>query len=35
VLGTGITILSLEKEDYISLTGMVKNFEDGSSLIEQ
>ena len=35
VRGTSITIISHEKEDYISLTDMVKNFEGGYALIEQ
>jgi len=35
VRGTSITIISHEKEDYISLTDMVKNFEGGYTLIEQ
>jgi hypothetical protein len=35
VRGTSITIISREKEDYISLTDMVKNFEGGYTLIEQ
>lgn len=35
VQGTGITILSKELGDYISLTDMVRNFEGGSALIEQ
>ena len=34
VQGTAITILSQNEEDYISLTDMVKNFDGGSSLIE-
>ena len=35
VQGTEITILSTKEDDYISLTDMVKNFDGGSSLIEQ
>jgi len=35
VKGTEITILSKQKEDYISLSDMVRNFEGGSALIEQ
>lgn len=35
VRGTEITILSSEGNDFISLTDMVRNFEGGSSLIEQ
>jgi phage regulator Rha-like protein len=35
VQGTAVTVLSQEKDDYISLTDMVKNFEGGSALIEQ
>ena len=35
VQDTTITIISREKEDYISLTDMVKNFEGGYTLIEQ
>lgn len=34
VQGTAITILSDSEADFISLTDMVKNFEGGSSLIE-
>lgn len=34
VQGTAITILSGNEADFISLTDMVKNFEGGSSLIE-
>lgn len=35
VQGTAITILSHQKEDYISLTDMIKNFDGGGALIEQ
>lgn len=35
VQGTSITVLSKDREDYISLTDMVKHFEGGSALIEQ
>ncbi len=35
VQGTAITVLSKDREDYISLTDMVKHFEGGSALIEQ
>lgn len=35
VQGTAISILSKKEEDYISLTDMVRNFDGGSSLIEQ
>lgn len=35
VKGTEITIISSKGDDYISLTDMVRNFEGGSSLIEQ
>lgn len=35
VQGTPITILSKDRDDYISLTDMVKHFEGGSALIEQ
>lgn len=35
VKGTKITILSKQSIDYISLSDMVKNFEGGSTLIEQ
>jgi hypothetical protein len=35
VQGTAITVISKEKDDYISLTDMVKHFEGGDSLIEQ
>jgi hypothetical protein len=35
VIGTEITILSKQKHDFISLSGMVRNFEGGSALIEQ
>lgn len=34
VQGTAITIVSQNESDFISLTDMVKNFEGGSSLIE-
>jgi hypothetical protein len=34
VQGTAITILNQNKNDYISLTDMVKNFDGGSALIE-
>ena len=34
VQGTEITILCQNDKDYISLTDMVKNFDGGSSLIE-
>ena len=35
VQGSVITIMQVNQSDYISLTDMVKNFEDGSSLIEK
>ena len=35
VKGTEITILSTKDDDFISLTDMVRNFDGGSSLIEQ
>lgn len=35
VQGTEITVLSKDREDYISLTDMVKHFDGGSALIEQ
>ena len=35
VKGVPITILNVHEADYISLTDMVKNFEDGPSLIEK
>ena len=35
VQGTAITILSQDKNDYISLTDMVKGFEGATALIEQ
>ncbi len=35
VQGTAITIISRQKEDYISLTDMVRHFDGGSALIEQ
>jgi len=35
VKGTSITILQVNETDYISLTDMVRNFEDGLSLIEK
>jgi len=35
VPGTAITVLSKDREDYISLTDMVKHFDGGSALIEQ
>ena len=34
VIGTTITIIENEGQKYISLTDMVKNFDGGSSLIE-
>ena len=35
VQGTPVTITNNHEQDYISLTDMVKNFENGSALIEQ
>src|SRR5258708_5094065 len=35
VKGTAIIIIQVNQEDYISLTDMVKNFEDGLALIEK
>jgi hypothetical protein len=35
VQGTTITIISREEGDYISLTDMVRHFEEGGALIEQ
>ena len=35
VKGSEITILSKEKDDFISLSDMVKNFDGGNALIEQ
>lgn len=35
VQGTEISILNLEEKDYISLTDMVRNIENGLSLIEK
>jgi hypothetical protein len=35
VKGTGVTILQIDEVDYISLTDMVKGFENGLSLIEK
>ena len=35
VKGTTITIIQVNQADYISLTDMVRNFEDGSVLIEK
>jgi hypothetical protein len=35
VLGTQITIIEMENHDFISLTDMVKSFEDGLVLIEK
>ena len=35
VKGTEITIISIEEKDYISLTDMVKNIENGLALIEK
>jgi hypothetical protein len=35
VQGSDITVVSKEHGDYLSLTDMVRNFEGGSSLIEQ
>ena len=32
--GTEIQVLQIEEEDYISLTDMVRNIENGSALIE-
>lgn len=34
VQGTAVTILSQNEDDFISLTDMVRNFEGGSTLIE-
>jgi KilA domain-containing protein len=35
VKGTAITIIQVNQADYISLTDMVKNFENGLALIEK
>ena len=35
VKGSSITVLSQGKEDFISLSDMVKNFEGGGAFIEQ
>lgn len=35
VMGSKITIISRNNRDYISLTDMVRHFEDGSILIEK
>jgi hypothetical protein len=35
VKGTDITVISQNEEDYISLTDMVKNIENGLALIEK
>jgi hypothetical protein len=35
VQGTEITIIKVHAEDYICLTDMTKNFEDGARLIEK
>ena len=35
VRGTKISIIEIEKKDFISLTDMVKGFEEGSVLIEK
>lgn len=35
IQGTEINIITKDENDYISLTDMVKNFEDGLSLIER
>ena len=35
VKGTPITIIQVNQADYISLTDMVKKFEDGLALIEK
>ena len=35
VLGHEITIIGVEEKDYISLTDMVRNIEDGLALIEK
>ncbi len=33
--GVSITIMSLDEKDYISLTDMVRNIDNGSALIEK
>lgn len=33
--GTEIQVLQIEDEDYISLTDMVRNIDNGSALIEK
>ena len=35
VKGSEIAIVARHEQDYISLTGMVKNFDGGGALIEQ
>jgi len=35
VQGTVITVISNDKEDYISMTDMVRNIENGLALIEK
>ena len=35
VNGTEITILDIEEKDYISLTDMVRNIDNGLALIEK
>ncbi|MDR1259224.1 MAG: KilA-N domain-containing protein, partial [Tannerellaceae bacterium] len=35
VKGTDIAVISIDEKDYISLTDMVKNIENGLSLIEK
>jgi hypothetical protein len=35
VQGTEITVISIDERDYISLTDMVKNIENGLALIEK
>jgi hypothetical protein len=35
VTGTEVTIVSIEEKDYISLTDMVRNVENGLALVEK
>ena len=35
VKDTEITVISIDERDYISLTDMVRNIENGSALIEK
>ena len=35
VQNTEVTVISIDERDYISLTDMVRNIENGSALIEK